>query len=133
MPKFNAATAVEQLEFDFAPYDADAKGAVPEPSDTQVAAFYANLGKTLENALGAERVDGVDLTDPMQVGKLFMSLSVEDHQAVYAEALELHAAVCGGRPTAEQLGKLPFRLRQTFYGMVQEWLRPEASRPATSS
>ncbi len=132
MAKFNAKDAVEPLEFDLAPY-ADAKGAVPEPTDDQVAEFYANLGKTMENALGDERVAGVDLTDPAQVGKLFAKLTAEDHRAMYGELLNVHAAVCGGRPSSDDLAALPFRLRQAFYGAVQEWLRPEASRPATTS
>lgn len=131
MAKFNAADALEPLEYDFQPYVA-AKGTVPEPTDEQVADFYGNMGKQLEVALGAERVAGVDLTDPMQVGRLFMSLTVEDHRRMYDANLDLHSAVCGGQPSRDELAALPFRLRQAFYGMVQGWLRPEASKPATT-
>ena len=131
MPKFNAKDAVEPLEFDFAPF-VEAKGVVPEPTDEQVAEFYGNLGDQLKIALGEERVKDLDLTDPLQVGKLFMSLTVEDHRKMYDANLDLHAAVCSGEPSREQLEALPFRLRQAFYGMVQGWLRPEASKPATN-
>lgn len=132
MAQFNAKDAVEPLDFDFSPY-AEAKGTVPEPTDEQVATFYGDLGQQLEKALGPERVAGIDLTEPREVGRLFMSLTAEDHRAMYDQMLALHAAVCSNEPSVEQLGALPFRLRQAFYGMLQEWLRPEASRPATKS
>lgn len=132
MPKFEAKDALEALEYDFAPY-IEAKGAVPEPTDEQVSAFYGDLGRQLELALGAERVAGVDLTDPMQVGRLFMGLTAEDHRKMYDAALDVHAAVCSDHPSREDLAALPFRLRQAFYGMVQGWLRPEVSTPATNS
>jgi len=130
MPSFNAADAAEPLEYDFAPY-ADARGTVPEPSDDQVAEFYGNLSRNLERALGAERVADVDMTDPLEVGALFQSLTSEDHRAMYDSLLDLHAGVCSGEPSREQIAALPFRLRRAFYGMVQGWLRPESSRPAT--
>lgn len=132
MVQFNAANAVEPLDYNFSPF-VEAKGTVPEPTDEQVADFYANLGNQLENALGKERTEGVDLTDPQQVGKLFMSLTADDHRSMYEALLKLHAAVCSNQPTEDDLRALPFRLRQSFYGMLQEWLRPEASRPATNS
>lgn len=132
MPKFKAADAVEPLDYEFAPY-ADVKGTVPEPSGDQVAAFYANLGKQLETALGDDRTEGVDMTSPTEVGRLFMSLTADDHKAMYDALLDLHAEVCSQQPSRDDLAQLPFRLRQAFYGAVQEWLRPEASRPATSS
>lgn len=133
MAKFNAADAVEPLEYEFRPYS-EAKGVVPEPTDDQVAEFYANLGKTLENALGDDdRLQGVDLTDPTQVGRLFLTLTADDHKKMSKSLLELHAAVCGGQPSLEELEVLPYRLRQAFYGALQGWLRPEASKPATNS
>lgn len=130
MTKFDAATAVEPLEYNFAPYH-DAKGTVPEPTDDQVAAFYGDLGKQFEKSLGAERLEGVDVTDPLDVAKLFMSLDGDDHRAMYHQLLELHVAVCSGEPSREAIEALPFRLRRAWYGMVQGWLRPESSRPAT--
>lgn len=129
--KFNAQTALEPLEYDMKPYH-DARGTVPEPTDEQVAEFYAKLGKQLEIALGAERVADVDMTDPMAVGELFMSLDADDNRKLYDALLELHADVCSGEPSKEAIAALPFRLRRAFYGAVQGWLRPEALTPATS-
>lgn len=132
MTKFDASKAVEPLEFDFKPYH-EAKGTVPEPTDDQVAQFYGDLGQQFRKALGEERTEGLDMTDPMDVGKLFQSLDGDDHKAMYDVLLELHSAVCSNEPGREAVEKLPFRLRRAWYGMVQGWLRPEASRSATDN
>lgn len=133
MSKFNAADAAEPLEYDLAPYAPDAKGTVPEPTDDQVAEFYARLGKQFENALGAERLEGVDMTDPVDVAGVYMTLDADDHRKMYQALLDLHADVCSGSPSREAIEALPFRLRRAFYTAVQGWLRPEASRPATDA
>lgn len=131
MPKFDAATAVDPFEWDFNPR-VDAHGTVPEPTDTQVARFYADLSNHLRDALGADRIEGVDLTDPFEVGTLFQSLTAEDNEQLYGRLLEIYAAVCSDSPNRDQLAALPFQVRRKFYGMVQEWLRPEAETPATN-
>lgn len=123
---FDASKAVKPLNYDFKPYDPEAKGSVPEPTDDQVAEFYGHLAQQLERALGAERVAGVDLTDPVEVGGLFLSLDADDNRKVFEDLLDLHAAVCSDQPNREQIAALPFRLRRAWYGMVQGWLRPEA-------
>lgn len=125
MTKFKATEAVEPLDYDMRPYD-DAQGTVPEPSNSLVAEFYSKLGKTLEEALGEDRTADVDMTVPEEVGKLFMTLGAEDHEAMYEQLLDLYAKVCGGSPSRDTLAALPYRLRQAFYGAVQGWLRPEA-------
>lgn len=130
MPTFNASEA-EPLDYDFNPY-IDAKGTVPEPTDDQVAAFYDGLSRQFELALGDDRTDGVDFTEPMSVAALLSSLREEDNRKLYEALLELHVAVCSGAPSREQLEALPFRLRRMFYGAVQGWLRPESWQPATS-
>jgi hypothetical protein len=130
MSTFNAKDAVQPLVYDFAPFH-DAKGTVPEPTDDQVADFYAGLGRHLIDALGA-KVDGVDMTDPEAVGNVFAGLDGDDHRKLYDNLLDLHAAVCSGQPDREAIAALPFRLRRAWYGMVQGWLRPEALTPATS-
>lgn len=132
MTKFSAKDALEPLTFDFRPYT-DAQGEVPEPSDDLVAEFYAGLSATLKDALGVDRTKGFDLEQPEQVGKLFQSLTAEEHKLLYTAMRDLHVAVCGGTPDAEDVAALPYRLRQAFYGVVQGWLRPEASRPATDA
>lgn len=130
MTSFKASDALEPLEYDFKPY-ADAKGTVPEPTDDQVARFYADQARNLESALGEERLADVDMEDPVAVGRLLQSLNADDYGAMYDQLLDTHAAVCSDQPTREEVAALPFRLRRAWYGMVQGWLRPESSRPAT--
>ena len=130
MPSFNAKDAVEPLTYDFRPH-ADVSGEVPEPTDDQVAEFYGDLANQLTRAL-PEKVDGVDVTDPYELSKVLITLDGDDHRKLYDALLDLHAAVCGNSPSREDVEKLPYRLRRAWYGMVQGWLRPEASRPATN-
>lgn len=132
MPEFKASNALEPLQFDFRPHS-DVTGEVPEPTDDQVAEFYAGLSTQLKTTLGEERLDGYDLDQPAEVGRLFSTLTADEHKQLYTAMLDLHSAVCGGTPTREQTAELPYRLRQAWYGMVQGWLRPESSRPATNS
>lgn len=130
MTEFNAATAADPLKYDFNPYT-DAKGTVPEPTDDQVAAFYGTLARQMENALGPERTEGVKMDDPLEVAKLLQSLDTDDYAKMYDQMLDLHADVCSGQPSRDDIAALPFRLRRAWYGMVQGWLRPESSRTAT--
>lgn len=123
--KFEAKSAVEPLEYDLAPYS-DEKGTVPEPSSDMVAEFYANQSNQFERALGKERLEGFDLTDPMDVSRLMLSLTEDDNRLLYGAMLDLHVTVCSNQPSREALEALPFRLRRTWYGIVQGWLRPEA-------
>lgn len=131
MSKFDAAKAVEPLEYDFKPY-ADVSGTVPEPTDDQVAKFYGDLGHQFELALGEERLEGHDMTEPADVAGLYLSLDADDHSRIYEQMLNLHAEVCSGQPDRDAIAALPFRLRRAWYGMVQGWLRPEVSTPATN-
>lgn len=132
MAGFKAASAVDPFDYDFAPY-ADAKGVVPEPSDETVRGFYVGLGNALKNALGDERTAGIDLSDPAELRKLQSAMTEDDMAKMQEAMLELHASVCGGSPSLEQIEKLPYRLKQAFYGALQRWLSPEASRPAGKS
>ena len=131
MTKFNAKDAVEPLDYDFTPYS-DAKGTVAEPSDEQVATFYGALAAQLQESLPPERMEGIDVTDPYDVSKLFLTLTGDEYKAMYDRLLELHVAVCSGAPSRDDLEALPYRLRRAWYGMVQGWLRPEASTPDTN-
>jgi hypothetical protein len=132
MAGFNAADAVDPFDYNFAPY-ADAKGTIPEPTDAQVNRFYAGLASALKEGLGEDRVSGIDLADRAQLAKLQSELSADDMDKVSAAFLNLYAAVCSDQPSREDLEALPYRLRAAFYGAVQGWLSPEASRPATNA
>ncbi len=130
MATFKAADAAEPLDFDFAPYS-DEKGTVPEPTDDQVAEFFAELPKTLERGLGAERLEGVDMMDPVSMAELMRTITAEDNRKCYDGLLDLYTTVCSKQPSREALEALPFRLRRAWYSAVPEWLRPESWRPAT--
>ena len=119
------ATQVEGLDYDLRPY-VDAHGTVPEPSDDLVEAFYYGLANVLKEALGEERLEGVNIRNADELAPLMADLSREDYKATRVTLLDLYANLCDGRPSRDELEALPYRVRQAFYGAVQEWLRPEA-------
>jgi len=137
---FKAATAVDPFDYDLKPY-ADTAGVIPEPSDAQVREFYAGLGNILEDVLGEERLRDIlgddyqrfEQRDPEAMMKVQAATNnVDDMEKAQERMLDLHAAVCSHRPDRDQLAALPYRVKQAFYGQLQRWLSPEASRPATN-
>jgi hypothetical protein len=137
--KFSASVDIEPLDYDFKPY-VDTKGTVPEPSNEAVTEFYAGIGNMLEAALGEDRLGDIltpaelidfKLRKPEPLMKVQAATSnVDDMNKASELALDLHAAVCGGSPSRDDLAALPYRVRQAFYGALQRWLSPDASRPA---
>lgn len=130
MTGFNAKDALDPFDYDLRPY-ADEKGTIPEPSDAAALDFYEGLTDALESALGAERLEGVNLRDADERAQLMSELSREDMEKMQGVMLDLHAGVCNGHPTREGLEALPYRLKQAFYGALQGWLSPEGSTPVT--
>lgn len=123
MPAFKA-TDLDPFTYDLKPY-VDVKGTVPEPSTEQVSAFTTGLARIMRKTLEADEPD-VDWDSPLEVARLYRKMTDEQNQRMYAEQLELHAAICNGHPTADDLAALPYRVRQAFYGALQGWLHPEA-------
>lgn len=136
---FDAAKDIDPFDYNLSPY-VDAKGTTPEPSDEAVRKFYVGLGNMLEDTLGEERLRSILTTEEYADFKLrkpeplikvqAATNNEEDMAAASDRALQLHADICGGSPTVDELAQLPFRVKQAFYGALQRWLSPEASRPA---
>lgn len=139
MAGFNAATQIEPFDYSFRPY-ADTEGVVPEPSDTQVREFYIGIGNLLVDVVGEDKIrelltdeEYVDFTQRKAEPMLKVQAAtnnLENMAKAQERMVELHAAVCSGHPSRETLEALPYRVKQAFYGALQGWLSPEASRPA---
>jgi hypothetical protein len=131
MPAFDAGTVVEALEFTFEPYVKGCKGVIKEPSDEQIATFMAGMRERIADArkLGMEelKTDEAGQVDPEQLVDALDALTPEQTVAQLRRMSELYGALCSGRPSADQISRLPLRRRAAFFAWFQkEAINPEA-------
>lgn len=149
MAKFNAATAVEALEFDFTKFDGPS-GTIPEPSSGQVKKFYKELQKIQEevqlriseadaSAAPPLVVDGKIVApteeDEIEAGKnaleSFVSLSEDEADEWNDRGLQAVVDVCSEAFTKDDLDRLPYRVGRAFMKWLSDQLRPEEQTPAS--
>jgi hypothetical protein len=136
MPSFDAGAVVEPLAWDFTEFKAG-KGVVPEPSDALLAAFARDMMSAAQKEGTAELKALADAGDDMEKALAAIAAMPEDVLSSAKAMIPPYAALCSGCPSAEQLGKLPPRVRYAFFAWLAGELRPEASagagRPALRS
>lgn len=121
MAGFDAATAVEPLDFSFEPYAPGANGTIAEPSDDIVQTFLAVIRDVTQPPATPDGIPQLSLVPEVQT---------EDDQSADAQLKRARVAmavvdVCGGAFTAEQYAALPYRLRLAFNG----WLAGQFANP----
>lgn len=153
MGKFDAATAVEALEYDFTAYGGS-KGQIQEPSTGAVNAFFNNMKAMFKEVKGLQALANVDVEelDEGQMGDLVGKMEdVGDISSKFQEhSTGALAELCGatwvpdedaedpkeqghyegGSPTHEDLKKLPFRVNQAFTQWLMAEIRPKKTTPA---
>ena len=144
MGKFDAATVVEDLEYDFTKYGGG-KGVIPEPSTGAVNHFFQGMKNTLKEvrnlSKGVDEVDLEDLSEEELSEQLSKIDQADEGASKYQTAtIEYLAELCGGQreyvenpdnpdadkiervvggtPSVEDLQTLPYRVLQAF----SEWL-----------
>lgn len=130
MTKFNAATAVEPMEYDFTEYIEGAVGIIPEPSEAQVQTYFktvsglatefTDLRKRMSSI--SEDDDEIDTENP-DVAALMEEVKNLDMTAVLGQITEAVAALCSNEPSVEVINRLPFRVRQAFAKWVGQQFR----------
>lgn len=133
MPGFDAAHAVEPLDYDLAPY-VKAKGRITEPSDAQISKFLSDLQKLFTEA----RKNGLTALEEMgespsadDVMNALDNLDTDDVVKIMGEMTALYSELCSGKPSAEELSALPMRVRSKFFAWLQnEVISPEAGTAA---
>lgn len=130
MPQFDVSGVVEGLECRLKPY-ADFDGVIPEPSDRQIATFLKGLKTLMGSALTTMGVaEGTDVTDPDQMMKALDDLEPDKFVEVQDGMASLHADLCSGQPSKEQILAVPMRRRMLFFQWLQsEVMSPEAATP----
>lgn len=146
MATFDAGNVVEAMDWDFTKYKAG-RGTVPEPSDVEIERFlrkYRVLVTSVMQAAGTEIVvrdnqtielksDGVTSTPILTLVEATKAMAEIDLESVESSAsykvseamLDLVVTITKGKPSKQQLQKLPNRVRGAFFG----WLIGQLTNP----
>lgn len=153
MAKFDAGTAVENLEFDFTKFGGGS-GEITEPSTAAVNNFFRGLRGLMgevrglqaeaENLSNLEEMSDEDMLK--QVDKI--DEATEGASKYQLRTMEMIAELCGaqwlpedadpedkvltgGSPSLEQLQTLPFRHLQAFNKWLIEQIQPKRETPGS--
>jgi hypothetical protein len=139
LPKFNAATVVEALEWTFEPL-LKAKGVIKEPTDDQIVKFLTDVKELVtrlheearQRAASAAEAPGTDLVpagaesrNPADLVDAIEELDPAVVGEFHQELAGIFAELCSDDPSREVLLQLPMRIRVIFYS----WLRQEVMNP----
>lgn len=132
MSRFDAATAVEAMEYDFTKYGGSV-GEIPEPTTGQMNDFMVGMRRLLaEYRSQMPTQDDDDEKDPRdmsseELGQMMDSL--EDNMALAAEFNEksilLTAEFCSHQPSTDELSKLPMRVMRAFSKWLMQQINPK--------
>lgn len=131
MPKFDAGTAVEPLEYDFSAYNGPV-GVTPEPSDLAFKKFSAKQTKVMVEADKLER----EMTEAEKEGRLDEQ-TMEDFtrrsDALGDRISKLIADLCQDQPSKEDVDKLPYRVKTAYTQHLMAQFSPEAVTSGTKN
>lgn len=124
MAKFDAATAVDPMEFDLSKYGGPT-GTIPEPTNGQIEAFFSAM-QSASAKIGIK--PGQQLT-----AEAMAEIPEDLAQTLMAGMLDALVGVGGGSFTAEHVQALPFRVQAAFMTWVAGELGAGAKAPGTRS
>src|SRR5512138_245128 len=138
---FDAASAVESLDWDFTAFNAG-KGTSPEPSTREIEQFFKKSHSLAEAIIrsGKNRTEDdsefpEDLTFEQAwdlIAKRLDAPRGEDAESLARKMSELVAETTHNCPSADQLMKLPHRVRSSFFGwFTGQMLDPESAAAGT--
>lgn len=143
MAKFDAAKAVDPVEWDFTAYGGGS-GVTPEPSRGQIIQFEKEMKRLSKSIRAIQRkADALEKKakdenlPPEELDKMIDALEDEvsiDQMDAYEDAVtEAIAELCGGSPSVEDMNGLPFRIKEEFAKFVIQEFRPspESQRPGS--
>jgi hypothetical protein len=126
MSGFDAATAVEPMNYDFTAYGGG-KGVVPEPSTAEMQSFQREFAKVMRKGQKLEVSD----EDAMKMSEKDFDKLQKDAAAIGEELDDLIAGLCKGEPSKEDVAKLPFRVKTAFSKWLMEQFAPEGGTSGT--
>lgn len=124
LPGFDAATIVEELDYDFTKFGGR-KATIPEPDDARIIAMYSAMDSLVKDIAGSfvqlpENPSASDLVDSLN--QLTMS---ESYGPMLDGMTKIYAELCSQSPSEDELKKLPPRVRALFFQWMAKQLRPE--------
>lgn len=131
MPAFDAAAVVEELKVRLKPY-VEFEEVIREPSDQMIAEFMRDIQKIVgELQKITQGARDLDEDDPVAALAALQELDPEVYVKTMADMAESYSRLCSGRPSTEQLLKLPLRARYALYSYLQrKVVSPEAESAA---
>lgn len=126
MAGFDAATAVDPMEYDFTKYGAGS-GVVPEPSTKEMRDFQRDFAKVMRKGQQLEVSDEAALK---MSEKQFEKLQ-KDAEAIGEELDELIGRLCKGTPSTADVALLPFRVKTAFSNWLMKQFAPEGETSGT--
>lgn len=130
MSKFDAATAVEIMEYDFTKYGG-AAGEIPEPTTGQMNDFMVGMRRVLAEArtIQGNEIDSENLKDKSaeELGEIMDAMEENmAHAAEFnAKIVALTSEFCSGSPSVEELEKLPMRVMRAFSKFLMNEINPK--------
>ncbi len=121
---------LEELGYDFTKWGGP-KGVIPEPSQKAMKKYQQSLSRTqiaVSKAYADLQKAGEDGVDEALVKRLEEAADQADEDL----NREL-GKLCQDRPSAEDIAKLPFRVKQGFLKWLMKELTPEGGASGTSS
>ena len=128
MPKFDAGSFAEDLEYDFTKAGVPgAAGTIPEPTDKQIGQWLTDVQAAATKLRTAAGITEIDPDNPVALLAAMEAINADQFVAVLDDLSKAAAALCGGKPSVTQIRRLPLRVRQHFFAYLQtEVVNPEA-------
>src|ERR1044072_7518102 len=131
MPKFDAGTAVEKLEYDFSHYKGPV-GVTPQPSDHAFKKFSAKQSKIM---IDADRIEK-EMAEAEKSGTLSEE-KLDEFQRRGDELSEKMsktvAELCQDQPSKDDVDKLPYRVKMAYMKHLMSQFAPEGETSGTSN
>lgn len=130
MAKFDAAVAVEAIEYDFTAYGGS-EGIVPEPTTGQMNDFMVGMRRVLAEArnVQGEQQDDRKPEDMSaeELGEMMDSMeeNMAHAQEFNKKVIALTAEFCSNTPSAEELERLPLRVMRAFSKFLMNEINPK--------
>jgi len=125
MAGFDAGSVVEPLNYTFEPHVKGAAGTIREPTDAQLQEFYQGI-KTMLADFKGKLPEGADsISDPTELMGIIEDLDFEVIAAITDRVAGIYSGLCSDHPSKAQILKLPPRIRNVFFG----WLQQEVMSP----
>lgn len=128
MAAFDAATAVEPMDYDFTTVEGGSgKGTVPEPSTQEMKDFQRDFAQIMRDGAKLEKTDA-EMTAMSEAE--FKKFQKETEKI--GERLDVVISVlCKNKPSQEEVATLPFRVKTAFSKWLMEQFSPEGATSGT--